>query len=664
MVGQVMRIVRGLLGGAALGAVGMTAAGAATVVSPAPATLPQVMPAPVAMELKGDTLQAGTSARLVLAGDVDKETQRIVRESLAKLGITRVRTSGRFSIDSGETQVVLGTAGERQLERALTAAGGTMTDKREGYALATAQGPKAMAIIALGGADADGLYYAAQTFSQLAARGTLPALSITDYPAMAVRGTIEGFYGAPWSFRDRLAHLAFLGQLKANTYIYSPKDDPYARDKWREAYPADQRADLRALIEAAGTSHVRFTYAISPGLSICYTNPDDIEALERKFESFAKEGVRAFYIAYDDIPYDKWNCEGDKARFGEPGAEAAGKAQAWLTNTIFAWEKAHIGKDAELMIVPTEYYDAKESPYKTALQAVDPGVFVQWTGTDVVPPSIAQRDAKAAMKAFGRKTLLWDNYPVNDYGESTGRLLMAPYREREAGLSEDLSGILANPMNQEAASRVAVTGSAAFSWNDRDYDPEATSLFAARRLANDDGEATLALLMLFDLENLAPTFGSQPWQPQAPALKTELDWVRDALAVGDAATRAQAQVRLAALAQRMAATPGLIRAKVTDAGFLEETAPWLEAMALWAKALQETSAGLDAALARDPSASVHFAQARLASSDAAAIQTLPGTTRPQGAIRLGDGVLDRFIADAPKFVYVAGMRVAGTNAAN
>ena len=61
---------------------------------------------------------------------------------------------------------------------------------------------------------------------------------------MAIRGTIEGFYGAPWSMEDRARHLDFLGSVKANTYVYSPKDDPFARDKWRDAYP---QATLDAL---------------------------------------------------------------------------------------------------------------------------------------------------------------------------------------------------------------------------------------------------------------------------------------------------------------------------------------------------------------------------------------------------------------------------------
>ncbi|WP_306286264.1 beta-N-acetylglucosaminidase domain-containing protein, partial [Sphingomonas sp. Ant20] len=124
------------------------------------------------------------------------------------------------------------------------------------------------------------------------------------------------------------------------------------------------------------------------------------------------------------------------------------------------------------------------------------------------PPAISIADAKTATKAFGRKTLLWDNYPVNDYAQTTGRLLLAPYARREAGLAGELTGILSNPMNQEAPSRVAVTGVAAFGWNDKDYDADRTWQFAARELAGGDARATAALLSFFDTQHLAPTFGS------------------------------------------------------------------------------------------------------------------------------------------------------------
>ncbi|RYF31636.1 MAG: beta-N-acetylglucosaminidase, partial [Cytophagaceae bacterium] len=343
---------------------------------------------------------------------------------------------------------------------------------------------------------AAGLFHAARTFRQLVERKYIPALVIQDHPAMPIRGTIEGFYGAPWSMADRAKHLNFLASVKANTYVYSPKDDPYARDRWREAYPEATLKELGTLVATARRNYINFVYAISPGPSICFSDPADLKALERKFDAVRSVGVHSFYVALDDIAYTKWNCERDKATFGPSGPEAAGIAQAQLLNALQASITVHDPTAPPLIMVPTEYYDAKESPYKAALRKnLDPRIVVQWTGTDVVPPSIAVRDARAATKAFGRKTLLWDNYPVNDYAQTTGRLLLAPYARREAGLSTELTGILSNPMNQEAPSRVAVTGVTAFGWNDKAYDAERTWHFAARELAGGDERTAAALLI-------------------------------------------------------------------------------------------------------------------------------------------------------------------------
>ncbi|MFI7703878.1 beta-N-acetylglucosaminidase domain-containing protein [Nonomuraea sp. NPDC049480] len=91
---------------------------------------------------------------------------------------------------------------------------------------------------------------------------------------------------------------------------------------------------------------------------------------------------------------------------------------------------------------------------------------------------------------------------------TSGRLLLAPYDKRESGLSAHLSGIVANPMNQPYASKVAVFGTADFTWNDKAYDARKSWPRAMAHLVGGDKAATEALLIFGDLEHLAPTFGS------------------------------------------------------------------------------------------------------------------------------------------------------------
>ncbi len=516
---------------------------AATLLSSTPlaaqvATRPSIFPAPTELTLGSGTMTIGRRVTLVAAADSDPATVALASQILRAAGVETVATARRLDRAPTQPQIVLGLADATLVRTAL--AGTTPDNAREGYTLTIAP---ATNTITLAGHDADGLFHAVQTLRQLVQRATLPALVIRDHPAMPVRGTIEGFYGKPWTMAERTRHLDFLATVKANTYVYSPKDDPYARDRWREAYPTATLTQLGTLARAAARNHVDFVYAISPGPSICFSAPADLQALQTKFDALRAIGIHRFYVALDDIEYKKWNCDGDRAAFGPAGAAAAGKAQAQLLNAVQADLTRRDPTAPPLIMVPTEYYDAKDTPYKAALRdTLDPKVVVQWTGTDVVPPAISIPDAKAATRAFGRKTLLWDNYPVNDYAQTTGRLLMAPYTRREAGLAGELTGILSNPMNQEAPSRVAVTGVLAFAWNDTGYDAQQTWHWSARALADGDARATAALLTFFDTQHMAPTFGSQPWQEQAPRLHAVLTQVREALAGGDADARAQAVV--------------------------------------------------------------------------------------------------------------------------
>ncbi|MFK3889146.1 beta-N-acetylglucosaminidase domain-containing protein [Sphingomonas sp. NPDC079357] len=610
------------------------------------ATRPAIFPAPTELTLGTDTMALGRQVTLVAAPGTDAATVTFAEQLLRDAGVETIATTRRLDRASKQPKIVLGLADAPLVRTAL--AGTTPDTAREGYTLTITP---ATHTITLAGHDADGLFHAVQTLRQLVQRPTLPALVIRDHPAMPVRGTIEGFYGKPWTMAERTRHLDFLATVKANTYVYSPKDDPYARDRWREAYPAATLAQLGTLAAAASRNHVDFVYAISPGPTICFSAPADLQALHTKFDALRAIGIHRFYVALDDIEYKKWNCEADQAAFGPSGAAAAGKAQAQLLNAVQADLTRRDPKAPPLIMVPTEYYDAKDSPYKAALRDnLDPKVVVQWTGTDVVPPAISVPDAKAATKAFGRKTLLWDNYPVNDYAQTTGRLLMAPYARREAGLSGELTGILSNPMNQEAPSRVAVTGVLAFAWNDKDYDAERTWHWSARELAGGDTHATDALLTLFDTQHMAPTFGSQPWQEQSPRLHALLTRVREALADGDTGARAQAIADLARAADDVAAAPDAIRGGVADTSFTNQSRPWLDALALWGRALQQTAAGLTAADAHSSAARQYFADAQRLATEAAAVKTIPGATRFDGTIRIADGVLDRFIADAPGLI--------------
>jgi hyaluronoglucosaminidase len=583
--------------------------------------LPAVSPTPQRIERIGPDVAVPGRVELIATDATDGAAADLLGTVLRRLGADHVVRRARPSHRAGLT-VYLGPAARPDITALL--AGTTVPQRAEGYAVRVEQSR-----VVLGGTDPAGQYYAVQTLRQLTLPGHIAGASVSDYPAMPRRGTIEGFYGSPWTPAERLDQLAFYGDVKANTYVYAPKDDPYHRDRWREPYPADKLAELRQLVDAAAAHHVRFTFALSPGTSICYARAADRQALTAKLQAVYDLGVRDFSIPLDDISYTRWNCTDDRTAYGAPGPAAAARAQVDLLNDVQRGFVATHPGTRPLQMVPTEYGDLTDTAYKQVIRAtLDPQVLVMWTGTDVVPPSITVAQASRASELFGRDVFVWDNYPVNDYAQAAGRLLLAPYDKREAGLSDHLAGIVANPMNQAAASKVALFTMADYTWNDRAYRPAESWQRAASYLAGGDHAGTQALLVFFDLNHLAPTFGAQPWQPQAPALAA-------LLASGDP---------LRPYVQRIIAAPATIRATVRDAGFLADAANWLDATVLWGQAMD---AGLDvlAAIRANDAPAAAAARARMTDLERRArlIRSVPGENRVEGMVQIGDGVIDAFL---------------------
>jgi hyaluronoglucosaminidase len=628
--------------------------GAPTSAPVTPEPLPTVTPMPRAVEQLGPDVEVPSSVGLAVADGVDERTTAAVTEVLTAAGASEVQPAGGGDGegDSDGLTVRIGATGDPAVAEALTAAGLEVPADlpAEGYALAVSPGGDgAPPTIVLAADDGAGTFYAAQTLRQLVrpGAGTIAAAGVVDRPAMPLRGTIEGFYGSPWTHDERLDQLAFYGRYKLNTYVYAPKDDPYHRDRWREPYPADRLGELQQLIDTATANHVRFTFAVSPGVSVCYSDRGDTEALIAKLQAVYDLGVRSFSIALDDIEHTRWNCDGDAAAYGEPDSGAAARAQSDLVNTVQREFVASRDGVAPLQMVPTEYRGTDDSPYRSALrERLEPGIEVMWTGVLVVPAEITVDQTAAAGRVFGRPPLIWDNTPVNDFPATEGRLLLAPYARRQSGLSAQVSGIVANPMNQAAASKVALVGVADFTWNDEAYDPVRAHRAAAHMLTGGTADAATidALLAFFDVEHRAPTSGSGDSQPQAPALAGQIEAFRTAWGGGD---RSGAVAGLRPYAERLAGAPQLVRDGVTDAAFVSDCGPWLDATALWGQALVAALDGLDARARGDEAAAGgRFAEADRLAGEAGAIRTIEGETLPQGPVRVGDGVLDAFVADA------------------
>ncbi len=344
-------------------------------------------------------------------------------------------------------KVTIGVRGDRAVRRFA----GLIPEKSEGYYLAISDDE---AVIA--GNDEKGLFYGVQTLLGIMKEGKLEACTITDWPDVPFRGTVEGFYGTPWSHEARIRQLEFYGRNKMNVYIYGPKDDPWHRDKWREPYPEEEAGRIAELVEVAKQNGVNFYWAIHPGVDIQWTD-EDRDKLMAKFEVMYQLGVRSFAVFFDDI----WG-EGTKA-----------DKQAALLNYIddnFVQAKGDV---APLILCPTEYnrgWANEERGYlRTLGSELNQSIEVMWTGNSVVA-CIDKPTMEWINERIQRKGYIWLNFPVNDFVRD--HILMGPAYGNGLDIAGDVSGFVSNPMEYAETSKISLYGIADYCWNMEAYDYE------------------------------------------------------------------------------------------------------------------------------------------------------------------------------------------------
>ena len=423
-------------------------------------------------------------------------------------------------------------------------------EKAEGYYLKIDK--KGIAIAA---ADARGAYYGVQTLAQLLALPRLPQVEVTDYPDIPYRGVVEGFYGTPWSHEARLRQLDFYGRNKMNTYIYGPKDDPYHRTPyWRKPYPEKEAAQLRELVEKAKENNVIFYWAIHPGQDIKW-NEEDRKNLLDKFESMYQLGVRGFAVFFDDI-----SGEGTKA-----------DKQAELLNYLDDNFVRPKGDVAPLILCPTEYNKAwanvKDGYLTTLGSKLNAGIQIMWTGNDVVA-SIDHPTFEFINPLIQRKAYIWWNYPVTDYVQD--HLLMGPVYGNGTDIKDDAIAFVSNPMEHAEASKIALYGIAAYTWNMDDYDPQQVWEEAIRDLM----PANAPYLRTFAIHNadLGPNrydFRREESENIRPALEALLASCKAGQPDAKALSQVQNECRAICLASDKLLT--------TDENpmLIDEIAPWL-----------------------------------------------------------------------------------------
>ncbi len=565
------------------------------------AAAPEIFPTPRQIEQGAEAVRLDRSAVVTFAAAPDAPTADLLRETLAK-----------SPAGSAKLPVLVGWRGQPGIDAHLEG----IPAVTGAYRLKlTPQG------LVLAGHDARGAHYAARTLASLLASGSPRATTVSDWPTVAFRGVVEGFYGTPWSHERRLSLIRFMGETKLDTYIYGPKDDPFhSSPNWRKPYPPAEAARIHELVEACRRNHVDFVWAIHPGKDIRWTDAD-FAAVLAKFEAMHALGVRGFSVFFDDI-----SGEGTKA-----------DQQARLMNFLHERFVKPKGDVLPLVMCPTQYNRAwSGGDYLDILGTrLDPSIHVMWTGNSVVAdldkPSMEWINGRLRRKAY-----IWWNFPVSDYVRN--HLLLGPTYGNTADAGPLYGGFVSNPMERSEASKVALFGVADYTWNPAAYRPEAAWLAGIRHVVPAAAEAYAT----FSVHNsdLGPN-GHGYRREESKALAPLAEALLAALRSGKPGDVAPVRAELA----RVAAAPAAIRQALNPL-HLEEVGDWLDAFeALGRAGVASLDALADLERGRVAAAWPRLAEAHAQLARMAEIDATRNRNPYQPGIRTGTKVLTPLVRE-------------------
>jgi len=375
-------------------------------------------------------------------------------------------------------------------------------------------------------------------------KSLLSNVDITDHkhsPKFKLRGVIEGFYGTPWSHEQRLRGLAHFSDFGFNRYLLAPKDDPWHRYDWRSALSEDFLSRVSDLIAQGRKNAITVAVAISPGLTVQYSDAQDVKAIMVRFKQLHSIGVREFGLFLDDIPA-RLQSDKDVAQFN-----SIMQAHSFYCNAV--WEELkNLDSDNTLAICPMQYHGKATEEYITEFgNALDPDLALIWTGREICSEYLDVSDAKVFKANTNHLPLYWDNYPVNDVA-MLHELHVGPIEGREQGLENHSLGYFANPMDRFELSLISLSTIGDYLWDTQGYDPQVSWEYSLTQLVDNPGDrAAIRNLLRACFEsclrvNPAPDFSAKleaasfSWKTGKPTVAGQLIQVHSSQMLSDVAT--------------------------------------------------------------------------------------------------------------------------------
>lgn len=326
-------------------------------------------------------------------------------------------------------------------------------------------------------------------------------LEVNTSPNFPIRGVVEGFYGKPWSHQQRLRAIEKFGDFNFNTYFIAPKDVPWQRFNWRQPFNDEFIGLTKELIIKGSENGIAVTACVSPGLSVRYSDINDVNSVVTRFKQLYDAGSRHFSLLWDDIAWELQHQE-DIDTF-----PTTASAQAWFTNQV--WKAMlKVDNSIQMTVCPMHYCGRGNEPYLVDIgPLLSPRINLMWTGRDICSGYLDIADAVIFQRSTLRPPLYWDNFPVND-GSMQKNLYIGPIRNREVGLQRYSAGLLANPMLQFEMSLFPLKTIGDYLWDTESYSPEKSWESGIIQLVED--EKSRIALRSFMRCSMASNVGGDP----------------------------------------------------------------------------------------------------------------------------------------------------------
>lgn len=446
------------------------------------------------IDYKTQSFTISGDVNLILESKLDSYTKEKARNVLKNAGIS-FSESDKYS--TTKTNVMVGVNDSKEVVDRYFKAIVLDTDnfdKHDAYQLSISNNT-----IAISGKDTDASFYGLVTLEHILnqiSEKNIRELMINDYADQKIRGVIEGYYGIPWGYKNRLDLMQFSAKFKNNIFIYAPKDDPLHRDQWRSTYAEYEKnhsggqfnaakalSEFEQLAKFGNENKNRYVYTIAPfnvhpGVERLTRN-DKVErngesrywVIIDRLEELYKVGIRQFGILADDIEKNYYSPE----------------IAVDLMRDLTKWSEEK-GDVYDFIFVPYSYplYNSGWGHLKGELDAYQAGfsehIQIAFTGTDVggkVNQAAVNKFKRGDNGVTRRDPVFWLNWPVNDIDKGHASNEANNYIKLHMGKGEmlekgvkNLNGTFTNPMQEAHASLTSIFATDDYAWNTNSFDAD------------------------------------------------------------------------------------------------------------------------------------------------------------------------------------------------